>query len=1601
MKKLLALLLTLALVLSSVPMVFAEDEVLPAPAEETVAAAEPAQEAPVEAPAKEEAPVEAPVEETPAKEEVPVETPVEEAPVEEAPVETPVEEAPVEEAPVEEIPVEEAPVEEIPEEEAPAEEAPVEEAPVEEIEEARFSQGYAQVKGDTPVYADKRFKEEIGTLKGGAVVYAYERIEGENAANDALRIAFAVEGKILTGYVKAGKVSENAAAPDQGDAEFKGNQLENAGFVPAEAEEIAEEPAEEIAEEPEAEEAEVIEEIPEAEEVEETEAEEIPEAEEVEETEAEEIAEAEEVEESEAEESEEIPEAEEIEEAEAEEAEEAEVTEEPEAEEVEESEAEESEETEAEETEEIAEEAEAEESEEESDEPQVMFVDDNNVPYYALATSVKLEYWAGEGDEWQAMPKTLNGYPGSDFETEILVRVTVLPFEFAYQGYNITSSNPLVAYGEKDDEDEGQFTLHITAGGSATIKIEAMDGSKKSASFTVKGNRMVDEISITGSSVLLAGKSQTLKATAYPTDAANKKVSWAVKEGDEEYITITSAGKVTAAKTIEEEKTVTVIATALDGSGIEEEFEIHVRPACTELYLTWDDSKVTARTVDIDYEGELFEVYTVPEDAADYVTFKSSNSKVIAVNEEGELEIVGLGTATITATCTDGSKKSATCKVTVQRMPTGIETTLEDMPVQLRVGESFTASAYLLPLDVTNTKLTWETSDKTIATVKDGKVTAVKAGNVTITVKSQADPTISKSYELEVVGKVTTVTIYNLDTEEEVDNPLVLGNGETAKLFAALEPGAVGAPTAVTWKSSNSKVATVTVTEDEDGFEYCVLTPVKTGSATITATAGGKSAKFTVQVLIEDEPLTGIVLVPAGIAIAGKTLKFTASPVPSTAKLGTVTWEVTEGADVVTIKSGTVTINKTATNETFKIKATCGDVSVESDEIQIFTLVQSIGFTGEDVRDGAIYMQIDNEEGVRVEAETYPVDTTYPVVTWSSSNAKVIKIVDNKPVAVGVGTAKLTATAVDGSKKKATINATVAARSATVTIEGPTTVAAGKSITLTASVAPAGVSQSVVWSVSDTTLATIKSGKLTAKKLTGTVTVYAAPANGIGETASWEVEIVPAVTRLYAVDAEGYEVTDIEKDYFNDGGEHYFYLDTGAEPEGAMSSATWKSSNTKIATVIEDPVDGKVMVEYYGGGTVTLTATATDGSKKTAKVTLKVICPVQKIELSGPDEVLAGTSVKLNAEVTPYAAANRKVKWTSSDTKVATVDSNGYVKGLSVTEPTYVTITATAQDGSEATDSMTILVRPSASKATFSAKKWTVYVGEWFGIEVNADEEGRDPDTILYLDTNPASAANYMTWTTSKSKVADVQYFQGMVLGDEPDEVSQPYAFVFAYTPGTTTITVKLDNGKTASFTLTVLDREFELTAWDDQDEETDVVAAGTEVKWYISCDFFSWNLTEYHVYRNADLEDEITLSEPEYDEAEGAWYVSGTLDKPGVYTPCFEAVDHRKDVAYASSRDLIVEGEIELGDLKATLTADGITINGLQDDVELEDGVLYIPYGINDVPVKAIGKAAFEGNEELVSITMPNTIVDIGSTAFKDCTSLTTINTYDPFVDD
>ena len=292
----------------------------------------------------------------------------------------------------------------------------------------------------------------------------------------------------------------------------------------------------------------------------------------------------------------------------------------------------------------------------------------------------------------------------------------------------------------------------------------------------------------------------------------------------------------------------------------------------------------------IEGESAALSARVSPEAASDRaVAWSSSDRSVVTVDKTGTVQGLKPGTATVTATA---EGKSGTCAVTVKAKAVNVtEVTLDKTDLTLTEGETETLTATVKPDNADNRKVTWSSDKTDVATVDgDGRVTAVKAGEATVTVTTE-DGGKTATCKVTVKAKAVNVTEVTLDKTE-----LTLTEGETEALTATVKPDNAD-NRKVTWSSDKTEVATV----DGDGR----VTAVKAGEATVTVTTedGGKTATCKVTVKAKVVPVTGVEVNPWAVTLSVRgTSKLSYTIRPADATNQNVKWE-SESPSVATVDS--------------------------------------------------------------------------------------------------------------------------------------------------------------------------------------------------------------------------------------------------------------------------------------------------------------------------------------------------------------------------------------------------------------------------------------------------------------------------------------------------------------------------------------------------------------------------------------------------------------------------------------------------------------------------------------------------------------------------
>lgn len=195
---------------------------------------------------------------------------------------------------------------------------------------------------------------------------------------------------------------------------------------------------------------------------------------------------------------------------------------------------------------------------------------------------------------------------------------------------------------------------------------------------------------------------------------------------------------------------------------LEHEFMVSNNYGDLTLYAQWTPKKVTGisipgtQTVSIG-ESKALAATVTPTDALNRnLTWKSSNTSVVTVTN-GTIKGVKEGTATVTATASDGSNVSASCTVTVKPTINGLTLNRSS----LLLADSGIGSSYILKVTKTpgggQGTVNWSSSNNSVAQVtQSGVVTAKGAGTATITANVVNGPSVTCTIS---VGNMPLMTL--------------------------------------------------------------------------------------------------------------------------------------------------------------------------------------------------------------------------------------------------------------------------------------------------------------------------------------------------------------------------------------------------------------------------------------------------------------------------------------------------------------------------------------------------------------------------------------------------------------------------------------------------------------------------------------------------------------------------------------------------------------------------------------------------------------------------------------------------------------------------
>lgn len=838
--------------------------------------------------------------------------------------------------------------------------------------------------------------------------------------------------------------------------------------------------------------------------------------------------------------------------------------------------------------------------------------------------------------------------------------------------------------------DETTMTVNTKALGTGTLQVTPNSGV---ALTDIPGLSSTDPITVTitvsdkfylniASTTMAVGSTIDLYGIIGSNAAAEaSQFSWSVS--DETYLSLNKEDgqyvTVTANRTTPNNSPATVTLSWTD-----EEGKTWVAYCTITIITSPTDFSIDPSTLEL--ETGKSEYLTTSLTGTQNITWFSSDTTLITVEAQTGNTAAKVtatektGTAVITAFNKDNNKY-ATCVVTVtapiSEISIAVSTggsnyvTTEEYETPISTGFLFMKAIYA-PDNATNTTMTWKSRDESVATIdSSGRVTILKEGTTRITVAPTYNP---NNVNAECYLTVTDVPVAKVEVDS---TDLKMIKGDTYEVLTTLtgEPeDATPTDSTLLWSSSNESVATV----DSAG----IITAVEVGTATIMVRPNNPTTTCE-PVMINVTVRNKLVSIAFEHSTAEVAVKATAqlnvifSPLDNVEKKLHVK---SSDESLVTVEQNLDDDNNPVPSLTLTgLKEGMAVITCYSDDLTgyaggidnpiscIVTITKEVipaeGFgitpTSDTIKIG---------ETTQITPIFTPENTSDKSVTYVSSDESVATVsADGVVTGVKVGMAVIQCTA-NASGKTASCSITVE-QSVTLSLTpSERELAKGKSFTIKKTVTPNTANAASTWTSSNTAIATVTSaGKVTGKKY-GSVNITC-KLNNYDVSATCRVTVAKLRSTV-KLDKSSIRINV---------GQTYRLKKTVWTNGSKNPGVKFTSKNKRIASV--GKTSGKIKGKRVGS--TVITAKTTDSVHATARCRVIVIRRATLLRLNKTyANCYIGKTFKLKATIKPKNASIKKVKWSSSNSKIASVLSNGKVTGIAEGD---VYITAKTTDGSNKT----------------------------------------------------------------------------------------------------------------------------------------------------------------------------------------------------------------------------------------------------------------------------------------------------------------------------
>ena len=438
---------------------------------------------------------------------------------------------------------------------------------------------------------------------------------------------------------------------------------------------------------------------------------------------------------------------------------------------------------------------------------------------------------------------------------------------------------------------------------------------------------------------LSVGRYKTVTATVSPAGAVREGALYSVS--DEHIASVDANGKVRALKA--GECTLTAVSKYDQTVSISIPVTV-IQPAKAVKITAMESGVVIGGTL------QLSAVLSPEDTTVQTVTFTSSDESILTVDADGLVTGIRRGTATVTAKSGDG-KASGKLRIAVKQPPSFV--TVSPETLTLAEGKTGQLKADVSPRDTDDKTVLWTSMDESIATVSDrGEVTGVRFGETVVVAACKDNENATFAVLISVHALADSIAFEQDSYDVEA--------GESLPLYYAISPFEASSQP-VSFQSSNPRIASVD--------EYGVVTPHRTGTATITvSTSDGsrKSAAASVHVTV---PVTGVSYARSDVRVAVlHYANITVDLEPSDATNTGMVW-FSADPDIATVTGDTNAVKITG-GESWGRTSVTGVTDDGGYEItlavNVGSLNRAVTIRSLDIRDGDPYFTLRNESDLRI-----------------------------------------------------------------------------------------------------------------------------------------------------------------------------------------------------------------------------------------------------------------------------------------------------------------------------------------------------------------------------------------------------------------------------------------------------------------------------------------------------------------------------------------------------------------------------------------------------------------------------------------------------------